>query len=400
MLVSFEQDSGVNYIALKAPGSIPSNVTLSLPASDASLAGYVLGSDANGQLGWYSRTADWESGTDYITGDVVTATYDGELRLFRAAAGFTASGVNFPGDQTIPTHWVEVSPLIGSSGTITTLTTSTVQKGGANEVKIENLHVKDSTVTLHAEPGLAVGQFKFNDLDNSNFVSLKAEDTLSSDTTYTLPGAYPSVNGHVLGSNTSGSLDWYPRLPKWAESTAYSTDDVVIATYIGELRFFIALQSFTSGTGSFPGGQNVFIPPGTPTASDYWQELSPFRGVMEGTLSFQSTITPATISTSQTDYDPVDSVTGEGLANANFVRISSTTNVNINGLKIPDNTKNQALFICNVGNSNITIKNESGAGDPQNQFLVGGDRTLQGDEGIMLIYDIIDLRWRSQAIQI
>ena len=63
--------------------------------------------------------------------------------------------------------------------------------------------------------------------------------------------------------------------------------------------------------------------------------------------------------------------------------------------------KNQGLYICNVGTHTITIKDATGSSSSSNnRFLLGGDKNLQANEGIMLIYDDISLRWRSEAIQI
>ena len=82
---------------------------------------------------------------------------------------------------------------------------------------------------------------------------------------------------------------------------------------------------------------------------------------------------------------------------------SSTIDVNIDGLLAPVPLKNQGIFICNVstGGITITIKDASGSSSiAKNRFLIGSDKILQPNEGIMLIYDDVSLRWRSQAIQI
>ena len=197
-----------------------------------------------------------------------------------------------------------------------------------------------------------------------------------------------------MGSDASGNLDWYNRAALWATNTSYNENDVVIAEYENEYRFFIAITtSFISSGDSFPGGQTIYIPPsGTGT---YWQEISPFRGAMEGQISFAASETPSPLTGDVDNYD------ADGVLNrTNFLRISTDSgNYTISGLAAPDPPVNQGLFICNVGaEGNIQLLNDNGNSREKNKFLIRKTITLHKDEGIMLIYDTIHEKWRSQTI--
>ena len=193
-------------------------------------------------------------------------------------------------------------------------------------------------------------------------------------------------------------------LVDWQTSYSYITGDMAVALYETEYRIWRALSSFTSGTGSFPGGNTIATDLNSYVGQ--WQEVSPLRGSMsnmsfDGAISYSSSLTPPAltgpIGTTFSNYAPT------GLATANFLRLSSTIDVNIDGLLAPVPLKNQGIFICNVstGGITITIKDASGSSSiAKNRFLIGSDKILQPNEGIMLIYDDVSLRWRSQAIQI
>ena len=49
--------NGSNYVGFQAPASITSNITWTLPATDASVSGYALVSNASGVLSWAAAGA-------------------------------------------------------------------------------------------------------------------------------------------------------------------------------------------------------------------------------------------------------------------------------------------------------------------------------------------------------
>tara|TARA_R100000773_G_scaffold23638_1_gene20847 strand:+ start:1166 stop:2809 length:1644 start_codon:yes stop_codon:yes gene_type:complete len=65
-----------NHVGFKAPATVSSNVVWTLPASDASVSGYVLASDASGNLSWVDPGS---STNPTFTGDL-TLQNDGNIR--------------------------------------------------------------------------------------------------------------------------------------------------------------------------------------------------------------------------------------------------------------------------------------------------------------------------------
>ncbi len=70
--------NGINWVAFQAPGSIAANVTWTLPATDATVAGHALKSNAAGVLSWGTAGGAAGGGTDdvfYENSSAVTVNY-------------------------------------------------------------------------------------------------------------------------------------------------------------------------------------------------------------------------------------------------------------------------------------------------------------------------------------
>ena len=114
-----------------------------------------------------------------------------------------------------------------------------------------------------------------------------------------------------------------------------------------------------------------------------------------GTVSFNGELTPAAISANTNNYAPT------GIDTCNFLRLSASGNFNLTGIIAPSPASNQAIFVVNVGASNsITFKNNDASSTAANRFLLGGDKNVQTDEGILIIYDQTSARWRASSINI
>jgi hypothetical protein len=125
--------------------------------------------------------------------------------------------------------------------------------------------------------------------------------------------------------------------------------------------------------------------------------LSSFNPTKFNVVPFKGNNTLTTsLSGDTNNYNPI------GLSTCNFIRVTNTTGagINLTGLKSPTTPTSQTIFICNVGVTQISLISNSVSSTVGNRFLLGGTKTLQNDEGIMLIYDSISLCWRSQAIQV
>lgn len=88
------------------------------------------------------------------------------------------------------------------------------------------------------------------------------------------------------------------------------------------------------------------------------------------------------------------------LETSTIVHIEATGNYTWTGLVPPDITLGWWFLVYNTGTNNITLKNNDANSTAQNRFLLGADKVLQSDEGLALVYDTDDLRWRSFGINI
>lgn len=92
------------------------------------------------------------------------------------------------------------------------------------------------------------------------------------------------------------------------------------------------------------------------------------------------------------DFNPTD------LEFANTIYISSTSPVNWTGLNAPVDGKRQLIFIVNVGNFNITIRNNNASSLEANRFAVNANVILSSDDCGFLLYDFTRARWRVNKI--
>ena len=98
----FKDSDSSHYVALQSPGTIASSFTLTLPATDAAVSGYVLASDGSGTLSWVDPGS---SSSPTFTGDA-TLTNDGAL------VGFSNLNATYTGNTKTLT--VTVASKTGS----------------------------------------------------------------------------------------------------------------------------------------------------------------------------------------------------------------------------------------------------------------------------------------------
>merc|ERR1712167_218582 len=84
----FADSDSSHYVALQSPASVASSFTLTLPATDAAVSGYVLASDGAGTLSWVDPGS---TSSPTFTGDV-SLTNDGNL------VGFAALNATYTGN--------------------------------------------------------------------------------------------------------------------------------------------------------------------------------------------------------------------------------------------------------------------------------------------------------------
>ena len=115
--------NGTNYLALKAPASVGSDVTYTLPASATN--GYVLSTNSSGVLSWIAQsptglTIAADSGSnDTVTVGTDTLTFEGTTNEIETAVSNNKITIGLPTNVTI-------SGNLTVSGTTTTVSSTTI----------------------------------------------------------------------------------------------------------------------------------------------------------------------------------------------------------------------------------------------------------------------------------
>tara|TARA_Y100000593_G_scaffold6206_1_gene11870 strand:+ start:1507 stop:5247 length:3741 start_codon:yes stop_codon:yes gene_type:complete len=171
-----EADSnGSNYLALKAPDSVTSDITWTLPATDSTGTQF-LKSDGSGNLGWASdnatdptklplsggtMTGDINLGTNDITnGGTITGTFSGNITGDVTGNADTATaletarnigGVSFDGTANINLPGVNTAGTQDTSGTAALSTEVTVTANNSTDETVYPLFVDGATGSQGAE---------------------------------------------------------------------------------------------------------------------------------------------------------------------------------------------------------------------------------------------------------
>jgi hypothetical protein len=164
--------SGSETITLKAPDAVASSVTYTFPEAPGT-DGFVLSSLTNGTMSW---VAGGSGGTNIGTNDLTIADVTRTLTM-GTGAGYKFSILN---PSTTPAQeWYRNASSIWTN------------------LKIESTAGTAGKITF-LESDTAGG---------SNYIALKAPNTVTNDVTYTLPEA-PTAVDKVLTSSTAGVMSW------------------------------------------------------------------------------------------------------------------------------------------------------------------------------------------------
>lgn len=109
--------------------------------------------------------------------------------------------------------------------------------------------------------------------------------------------------------------------------------------------------------------------------------------MLEGTTIIRGIITPATLSTSQDDYNPT------GLDTATILRLTASSPVNITGLA--GGTQGRMITLINTVGETITLQREDAGSSAGNRFAFSNASIALADfDTITLWYDATSSRWR------
>lgn len=121
---------------------------------------------------------------------------------------------------------------------------------------------------------------------------------------------------------------------------------------------------------------------GVPTCSAVAADLG-------GSVSFTGDITPPQITSDANNYNPT------GLSTAAVLRLDTDASRNVTGLV--GGADGRLILIFNVGSNNVVLVNESGSSTDLNRFAINANIALAANQGIILQYDSISLRWRAAS---
>jgi len=174
--LQFSDGDNSNFIGLRAPTNVSSNVTWTLPSADGT-ANQVLITNGSGTLSWSNVTAI--TSLNGLTGS--TQTF---------ATGTTGSDFNIASSGT--THTFN---LPDASTTARGVITTGAQTLAGDKTFNGNVRVANQS------------DIRFGDADNSNFVAFQAPANIISNVTWTLPATDGSAN-QVLRTDGAGNLSW------------------------------------------------------------------------------------------------------------------------------------------------------------------------------------------------
>ena len=188
-----DSDNGSNYVALKSPDSVGSNLTLTLPSSDGS-NGQVLGTDGSGNLSFVSTTSSIAGASDTD----ISAPASGHILVHDGSDSFDNVAVS--GDVTLASS----GAMTIGSGVVENgmLAADAVNGAKIADDSIDSEHLVDGSIdTAH----IANGQVTFAKLAAAAVV-IESEGIGSNDNDTTVPTS-AAVKDYVDTNITAQDLD-------------------------------------------------------------------------------------------------------------------------------------------------------------------------------------------------
>lgn len=227
-------DNGTNYAELKAPASIASNYTLTLPADDGT-SNQLLSTNGSGTLSWVTPATQ---GTDTISlteGIILGSTgHTGYVKLLDTVDGTkyvqlkgfdnltNSYSLQFPANVGTPGYVLSTDGTAGNLQWVNNSTTA-LPAGSSTQVQWNNAGAlaADSGFTYTTGNSVAItgdlllagrntfpASVKFWDIGAAKSCVLKSADANSANITFTLPSALPTVTGQVMSCSDAGIMGW------------------------------------------------------------------------------------------------------------------------------------------------------------------------------------------------
>lgn len=213
----------------KITGLISAGTNINITGQGTSDSPYVISSTGGGS-GWLlAGNAGTTPGTDFLgttdAKDLVVKTNNTERMRVTSAGNYT-----FTGSSIIVTGGSQWDWWGDGSTTYVTM-------GSINADSYFRLRSGTGGVTLYSPSHVAIeagAPLRFYNAADSQYVALQA-GTLASDTTYTLPTAYPASNGYALVSTTAGVMSWAAMSGGSGSATTYSVTQTAHGFSVGDV---------------------------------------------------------------------------------------------------------------------------------------------------------------------
>ncbi len=234
-----EDSSGGQYVALQAASTVSSNVTFTLPTADGS-ANQVIKTDGSGALSFASVALP----STNVSFTQVDITAQGDLRLQDTTGG---QYVALQAPSTVSSSVTFTMP--GADGSASQV----IKTDGSGNLGFLSAAELATNVSFTQVDITAQGDLRLQDGSGGEYVALQAPSTVSSNVTFTLPGADGS-SGQVLKTDGSGALGWVSAYSA-GSSAEFAQVDI---TAQGDLRLqdaaggqYVALQAPTTVSSSY-----------------------------------------------------------------------------------------------------------------------------------------------------
>ena len=264
--------NGTNYIAMQAAATMAANYTITWPAAVSTTAGFVLSSDASGNLSWSSA-----GGNIPVSDPGASATVHYPFFGTNAGAVPTTLSPNARTNLAFVPSTGELTATVGSfanvygstanSGTVTIRGTSAGTKATASVLLTDNV-ASSSTITgtLVVTGGMGVsGRISGGSAVIEGTVNALVTDTAAQTSNYTL--ALTDRDQCVLFTNSSDATVTVP-----PDSTAFPVGSVVhiLRAGAGKLTLAAGAGVTLSKTGTFAASEQITI---RKRASNSWQVI-------------------------------------------------------------------------------------------------------------------------------
>ena len=238
---------GSNFIALSAPLSVTSDITLTLPGG-AGAGGQVLSTNGAGILSWVNRLTNqgathegtlnikkWDGST---SGQIAFYDDDGDnYIILRAPTALTSNATFYlpstdgsagqvlktdgSGNLSFVDQTTDTDTNLGNSDqtlsaerTIDLSGNALVIDNNSTEVAriFSNGYIQSTGRSIIKGNGTVGGEVRMNDADNTNYVGIKSPAVVISSLSFTLPDSYGSAD-QVLKTDGSGKLSFTDQSP-------------------------------------------------------------------------------------------------------------------------------------------------------------------------------------------